>query len=154
LMGFTSKLIYKAWDFSFSLRASLNNYVYNDVESSNANMAALYAPSGFLTNRPTMVVANNFQGIGNYYMSDYYVQNASFLKCDNITLGYSFTNFFGLPVTGRAYATVSNVFTITNYKGLDPEMAKTDASGILTVGIDRDIYPRPLVSLIGLSLNF
>ncbi len=154
LMGFTSKVVYKAWDFSFSLRASLNNYVYNDVEAGRANMSALYAPSGFLTNRPTMVVANNFQGIGNYYMSDYYVQNASFLKCDNITLGYSFKSLFGLKITGRAYAAVSNVFTITDYKGLDPEVQKKDAAGILNAGIDRDVYPRPLVSLIGLSLNF
>lgn len=108
-------------------------------------MGTLYAPSNFLVNRPTMVLANNFQGTGNYYMSDYYVQNASFLKCDNITLGYSFKRLFGLGVSGRAYAAVSNVFTITDYKGLDPEV---------NGGIDRDIYPRPLVSLIGLSLNF
>ena len=145
LMGFTSKLIYKAWDLSFSLRASFNNYVYNDVESNNSDMGTLYAPSNFLVNRPTMVLDNNFQGTGNFYMSDYYVQNASFLKCDNITLGYSFKRLFGLGVSGRAYAAVSNVFTITDYKGLDPEV---------NGGIDRDIYPRPLVSLIGLSLNF
>ena len=85
LMGFTSKLIYKAWDLSFSLRASFNNYVYNDVESNNSDMGTLYAPSNFLVNRPTMVLANNFQGTGNFYMSDYYVHNATFLKCDNIT---------------------------------------------------------------------
>ncbi|SHF54489.1 iron complex outermembrane recepter protein [Bacteroides luti] len=145
LMGFTSKFIYKAWDLSFSLRASLNNYVYNDVESNNSDMSSLYAPSGYLQNRPKMVLANNFQGLGNYYMSDYYVQNASFLKCDNITLGYSFNKLFGLSLSGRAYATVSNVFTISDYKGLDPEV-----SG----GVDNNIYPRPLVSLIGLSLNF
>ena len=145
LMGFTSKFIYKAWDLSFSLRASLNNYVYNDVESDNSDMSSLYAPSGFLQNRPKMVLANNFQGLGNYYMSDYYVQNASFLKCDNITLGYTFNKLFGLSLSGRAYATVSNVFTISDYKGLDPEV-----SG----GVDNNIYPRPLVSLIGLSLNF
>ena len=92
-----------------------------------------------------MVLANNFQGVGNYYMSDYYVQNASFLKCDNITLGYSFDKLFGKNISGRVYATVQNVFTITDYKGLDPE---------INGGIDNSIYPRPLVSLLGLSLNF
>ena len=86
----------------------------------------------------------NFQGVGNYYMSDYFVQNASFLKCDNITLGYSFDKLFG-TLSGRVYATVQNVFTITDYKGLDPEVGG---------GIDNNIYPRPLVSMLGLSLNF
>lgn len=149
LMGLTSKFIYKKWDLGFSLRASLNNYVYNDIESNNSNMKMLYAPSGFLINRPKMVLDNNWEGIGNYYYSDYFVQNASFLKCDNITLGYTFNKLFGLNTSGRVYAAVQNVFTITKYKGLDPEIANgTDT------GIDRDIYPRPLVSLVGLTLNF
>ena len=111
LMGLSSKMLYKAWDFSFTLRTSLNNYVYNDVESSSSNLSQLYAPSGFLINRPTMTLANNWQGEGNFYMSDYFVQNASFLKCDNITLGYSF-NLKKLG-SGRVFAAVQNVFTIT-----------------------------------------
>lgn len=146
LMGLTSKLIYKNWDFNFSLRASFNNYVYNDVEAGNSNCKSTVIYSfDALSNRPKMVLANNFQGVGNYYMSDYYVQNASFLKCDNITLGYSFDKLFGKNISGRVYATVQNVFTITDYKGLDPE---------INGGIDNSIYPRPLVSLLGLSLNF
>ncbi len=153
LMGFTSKFIYKQWDLGFSLRASLNNYVYNDVECNSSNMKMLYAPSGFLINRPKMVVENNWAGVGNYYLSDYFVQNASFLKCDNITVGYSFDKLFGYKISGRVYAAVQNVFTITKYKGLDPEIAKGTGTD-LTFGIDRDIYPRPLVSLIGLTLNF
>ena len=92
-----------------------------------------------------MVLANNFQGVGNFYMSDYYVQNASFLKCDNITLGYSFDKIFGKEISGRVFGTVQNVFTITDYKGLDPE---------INGGIDNSIYPRPLTSIVGLSLNF
>ncbi len=149
LMGFTSKFIYKKWDLGFSLRASLNNYVYNSVESSNANVKTLYAPSNFLVSRPHMVLENNWEGIGNYYLSDYFVQNASFLKCDNITVGYSFDKLLGHNISGRAYAALQNVFTITNYKGLDPEVATGSE-----FGIDQDIYPRPLVSLIGLTLNF
>lgn len=146
LMGLTSKMIYKNWDFSFSLRTSLNNYVYNNVESGNANCkpTSVYA-FGALNNRPKMVLANNFQGVGDYRMSDYFVQNASFLKCDNITLGYSFQNLFGATIGGRVYGAVQNVFTITKYKGLDPEVDK---------GLDNNIYPRPFVALLGLSLNF
>ena len=84
-------------------------------------------------------------------MSDYFVQNASFLKCDNITLGYSF-NLKGLG-SGRVFAAVQNVFTITGYKGLDPELITGSGAG-LNYGIDRDLYPRPLTSLMGVTLNF
>lgn len=147
LMGLSSKLIYKDWDFSFSLRASLNNYVYNNVQSGNCNLnkAAVYAPSGYFSNYVKRNTELGFQGIGNYYMSDLFVQNASFLKCDNITLGYSFDRLFGEKISGRLFTTAQNVFTITKYKGLDPEV-----SG----GIDNNIYPRPFVFLVGLNLNF
>lgn len=147
LMGLTSRLSYKSWDFSFSLRASLNNYVYNSVEvgGSDCNPTSVYS-FGALNNRPLMGVANNIQSKNdNTLLSDYFVQNASFMKCDNITLGYSFKKLFGAPIGGRVYAAVQNVFTITKYKGLDPEVEK---------GLDNNIYPRPLTTLIGLSLNF
>lgn len=147
LMGLTSRLSYKSWDFSFSLRANLNNYVYNSVEAggSDCNPTSVYS-FGALNNRPLMGVANNIQSKNdNTLLSDYFVQNASFMKCDNITLGYSFKKLFGAPIGGRVYAAVQNVFTITKYKGLDPEVEK---------GLDNNIYPRPLTTLIGLSLNF
>lgn len=147
LMGLTSRLSYKSWDFSFSLRASLNNYVYNSVEAggSDCNPTSVYS-FGALNNRPLMGVANNIQSKNdNTLLSDYFVQNASFMKCDNITLGYSFKKLFGAPIGGRVYAAVQNVFTITKHKGLDPEVEK---------GLDNNIYPRPLTTLIGLSLNF
>ena len=147
LMGLTSRLSYKSWDFSFSLRASLNNYVYNSVEAggSDCNPTSIYS-FGALNNRPLMGVANNIQSKNdNTLLSDYFVQNASFMKCDNITLGYSFKKLFGAPIGGRVYAAVQNVFTITKYKGLDPEVEN---------GLDNNIYPRPLTTLISLSLNF
>lgn len=93
-MGLTSRLSYKSWDFSFSLRASLNNYLYNSVEAggSDCNPTSIYS-FGALNNRPLMGVANNIQNKSdNTLLSDYFVQNASFMKCDNITLGYSFKN--------------------------------------------------------------
>ncbi len=147
LMGLTSRLSYQSWDFSFSLRASLNNYVYNSVEAggSDCNPTSVYS-FGALNNRPLMGVANNIQSKNdNTLLSDYFVQNASFMKCDNITLGYSFKKLFGAPIGGRVYAAVQNVFTITKYKGLDPEVEN---------GLDNNIYPRPLTTLIGLSLTF
>ena len=144
--GFTSKLMYKNWDFSFSLRASFDNYVFNDLEagSSNISSSQVLAQSGYLSNRPKNVLGKAWQTY-DWVLSDYFVQNGSFLKCDNITLGYTFDQLFGAKIGGRVYATASNVFTITNYKGIDPEVAG---------GIDNSLYPRPFTALVGLSLNF
>ena len=75
-------------------------------------------------------------------MSDYFVEDASFLRCDNITLGYTFNK---PNIKARVYATVQNPFVITKYTGLDPE---------INGGIDQNIYPRSLVSLVGVSLQF
>ena len=145
-MGFASKLIYKDFDFGFTLRASLGNYVYNDVAARSANVSDVGVfSSGFFSNKPTSALETNFKGNTNWYFSDYYVQNASFVRCDNITLGYSFKSIFKGISGGRIYATVQNPIVITKYKGLDPEI-----SG----GIDNKIYPRPMISLVGLSLNF
>jgi iron complex outermembrane receptor protein len=143
----TSKIIWKQWDFSFSLRANLGNYVYNAVEanSSNMSLSSLYSGNAW-HNRATMGVEKNWQNVTTIdALSDYFIQNASFLKCDNITLGYSFNTLFGAPVSGRAYLTAQNVFTITKYKGLDPE---------INGGYDGNIYPRPFVGIVGVSLNF
>ncbi len=147
LMGFTSKLMWKNWDFSFSLRASLGNYNYNAVEISNSNLSvsSIYSGSSF-HNRPIMSLEKNWQTDNTMEgVSDYSIQNASFLKCDNITLGYSFEHIGRAAIGGRIYLTAQNVFTITKYKGLDPEV-----SG----GYDSNIYPRPFVGILGLSLNF
>ena len=84
-------------------------------------------------------------GRTNWYFSDYYVQNASFLRCDNITLGYSFKKVLNVIQSGRLSATVQNPFVITKYKGLDPEIFG---------GIDNNVYPRPVMTVIGLTLNF
>ena len=147
LMGFTSKLIYKNWDFSFSLRASLGNYAYNAVDAGNSNVEVerLYNGSSW-HNVPTMVLEKKWNYVSTEDgLSDYFIQNASFLKCDNITVGYSFEKLFSLPISGRIYATAQNVFTITKYKGIDPE---------INGGYDGNIYPRPFTGVLGLNLNF
>lgn len=149
LMGLTSKMTWKEWDFSFSLRASFNNYVYNDVLVGRADVGVgMYSNSNY-SNRSLDAVKLGFQGKGDYYMSDYFVQNASFLRCDNITLGYSFKDLFKARayqgIQGRIYATAQNPFVVTKYKGLDPE---------IRTGLDNNIYPRPTTFLLGLSLQF
>lgn len=148
-IGFTSKLIYKDWDFSFSLRGSFNNYAYNNIASFNAPLSEGWVNNkGYLSNRPESAFETNFQDLN--VLSDYYVQNASFIRCDNITLGYSFRKLFN-ALDGRIYATVQNPFVITKYDGLDPEIANVTDK---TQGIDNNVYPRPLVSVLGLSLTF
>ena len=152
-MGFSSRLEYKNWDFGFSLRASIGNYVYNNVEQSMSNMntGEWFSNSlKYFSNRLKSTVERNWQTYEiTSKLSDYYVKNASFLKCDNITLGYSFNNLFKTSgwhgLSGRAYASASNVFTITNYDGLDPEVGD---------GNDNNLYPRPFSVVVGLSLNF
>lgn len=160
LMGFTSKMTWKEWDFSFALRASLNNYVYNDALADHADVSAkgMWSTSGFYSNRSLDAINLGFSGLGDYNKSDYFVQNASFLRCDNITLGYSFKNLFKRGnyggILGRVYATVQNPFIITKYDGSDPEVVYMDDLGRANPGIDKNIYPRPTAFLLGLSLQF
>ena len=146
-MGFTSKLIYKNWDLGFSMRASLNNYNYNALECGNSNISLSNLSQGDAwKNVMKMEVTKDWQYVdGTDGMSDYFIQNASFLKCDNITLGYSFDKLFGKNIGGRVYLTAQNVFTITKYEGLDPEVDG---------GYDSTLYPRPFTGIFGVSLNF
>jgi len=153
-MGLASRLDWKNWDFGFSLRASLGNYMFNNVMQGyhNVSPASVFEEvSGFyLNNRPKGSVEMGWQTYNNpSIMTDYWVQNASFLKCDNITLGYSFNNLLRRGnyhgIGGRIYGTVSNVFCITKYDGIDPEVFG---------GIGGDIFPRPISFILGLSLNF
>ena len=151
-MGFASRFEYRNWDLGFALRASLGNYVYNDAFASTSNMSnsEIYPKSKFLVNRPKDVVADNWLSTETTStQTDYWVQNASFLKMDNVTLGYSFANLLKQGswngLTGRVYGTVNNVFCLTKYKGLDPEVFN---------GIDNNLYPRPISFILGLNLNF
>lgn len=145
--GLTSRLQYKNWDLGFSLRASFDNYVFNDLQAGASNIATIWSYNA-LANRPVDAMPKAWQTSDNV-LSDYFVQNGSFLKCENITLGYSFENLFKgssyAGLSGRVYATASNVFTITKYKGIDPEVFG---------GIDNSIYPRPFSVVVGVSLNF
>ncbi|MBQ9355815.1 MAG: TonB-dependent receptor [Prevotella sp.] len=146
-MGLTSKLIYKNWDLGFSMRANLNNYNYFALEAGNSNLSiSNLSIGGSWHNVMKMETEKNWQYVdGNDAMSDYFIRNASFLKLDNITLGYSFQRLFGTNISGRVYGTAQNVLTVTKYDGLDPEVDG---------GYDGTLYPRPFVGIFGLNLNF
>ena len=135
-IGFNTELSYKKWTLSASLRSSLGNYVYNNV-ASDAEMLADLWTNNFIANRVTTAPRSNFSQA--QYKSDYYVQNASFLKLDKVTLAYNLTDWCRLNFTAQ------NVFTITNYEGVDPEVAG---------GIDNNMYPRSRNFILGASFNF
>jgi len=143
-LGFQSTFNYKNLDFSFNLRASIGNYLYNNVNSSRAQYNLLQATTA-LGNIPVSVLKSNFNETANVLLSDYYVENASFLKMDYITLGYTFNKLKNTKNNIRIWTGVQNVFTITNYSGLDPEVFG---------GIDNTIYPRPRTFLFGANIKF
>ena len=147
--GLSSRLQYKNWDFGFNLRANIGNYVFNDTQAGYVNVEKRYDSSfEYLQNITPSALANGWVTYDKV-LSDYFVQNGSFLKCDNITLGYSFDGFGKNDtykgLSGRIYLAATNVFTITKYDGIDPEV-----SG----GIDNYLYPRPFTMQLGLNLNF
>jgi iron complex outermembrane receptor protein len=140
IFGFTNTVTYRHFDFSFTLRAWLGNYVYNNVASNLGNYRQLTAGSSPY-NLSASVLASGFQN--QQLLSDYYVENGSFLRMDNISIGYTF------PWAGqqlRAYALVQNAFTITGYSGVDPTAG--------TNGIDNNIYPRARTITGGLDVKF
>jgi len=140
-MGFNSSLTYKKWGLGVTMRANLDNYVYNAVQASNGAYAGLKF-QGYLNNIPNSILKTNFQQYQLY--SDYYVENASFLRMDNANISYNFGKIAGLS-NFRVTGNVQNVFVVTKYTGLDPEVSS---------GIDNNIYPRPRVYSIGVNATF
>ncbi|MCU4155648.1 TonB-dependent receptor [Carboxylicivirga sp. A043] len=143
-IGFNTKVEWKEWDLSIASHGNFGNYNYNAVAANNAELAParVYA-NEFLSNRHNSAFDTNFQY--KRVLSDYYVQDASFFRIDNITLGYSFDKLMGKNLKGRVYTSVQNPFVFTGYEGLDPEVFG---------GVDNDFYPRPVTTMLGLSLNF
>lgn len=150
-MGLSSMLRYKDFDFGLNLRANIGHYMFNELAAGNSSAHGFWN-QGVVNNLMDSSKSSGFthtpalQG----QLSDYFLENASFLKCDNITLGYNFSNLFKVGnykgISGRVSFSVQNVFTITNYSGLDPE---TNGNGI-----DNSMWPRPRTYTLGLNLNF
>lgn len=142
--GFYTRFGYKNWDLGFFLRGSFGNYVYNNVQSQRGVFDQI--GSNYLSNLTTDYENTLFQKTKDYvYFSDYYVKKASFIRCDNLNLGYNFKNVYKDKISLRASFIIQNVFVITKYDGLDPELAG---------GIDNNIYPRPRVYSINLNARF
>ncbi|KUJ61287.1 SusC/RagA family TonB-linked outer membrane protein [Flavobacteriaceae bacterium CRH] len=144
-LGFASNMNYKKFDFSFNLRASVGNRIFNAVDASRAQYDAM-ENGGVLSNIPSQVTETNFQTTSNVVLSDIYIENASFLKLDNVTLGYTLNNWLNSKASLRISTGVQNVFVLTKYSGLDPEITNN--------GVDKTIYPRQRSVLFGLNLKF
>ncbi|WCO01264.1 SusC/RagA family TonB-linked outer membrane protein [Psychroserpens ponticola] len=147
--GFGLNFAYKNWDLSSSFRGQIGGNVFNLNKLSYGNVEnALPDNNTSLSN-----VLNFYDGaadpafyeaIGNTIYSDYYLEDASFLRCDNIALGHRFDNIIK-DVTVRFYGSVTNPFIVTDYSGQDPENFG---------GIDGNFYPRPTVYTVGINLDF
>ncbi len=144
--GFNTSFTYKNWTAALSGHASLGNYVYNNVASNSEMYKDLWVNS-FVSNRSASALYSNFDDA--MYISSYYIEDGSFLKLDNFTIGYTFPKLFQVaqdrPASLNIFGTVQNIATITRYSGIDPEV-----SG----GIDGTVYPRPRTFVLGLKFNF
>jgi len=154
IFGQSSQLHWRQFDASYTMRANLGNYVYNNVAANQghySNVQGSVPPA----NLSTSVLETNF--INPQYFSDIYVENASFLRMDNITIGYTFPRFGSLRSL-RVFGTVQNVFTITGYSGIDPEASSvgfmTNAGNTSNFGIDNNLYPRSRTYLVGAGIDF
>ena len=147
-MGFmVNATFYKNWDFSMAWKASVGNYIYDQVSANGAGADAINnTQSSTLNNSPVTFSDSNFAKINSSKESDYYIKNGSFLKLNNVTLGYKFNSLLGNKNNVRFYTGVQNVLTITKYKNIDPE--------VFNNGIDGGIFPRARMYMLGVNANF
>ena len=145
IMGFNTNLKYKNWDLSVISRANFGNYAYNNVASNAVFSQAIGNSGGFLRNIHSDYLNTGFMDYTETsLLSDHYVQEASFFKIDNITLGYTLKDAYK-DTDIRFYGSAQNVLTVTNYEGLDPEIYG---------GIDNNFYPRPRSFVFGVNIDF
>lgn len=147
IMGLNTDLSYKNWDLAIVTRASIGNYAYNNVASGNSYLNGIIpTTNNFLWNIHSDYFETGFttQSDERNFLSSHWVQEASFFKIDNITLGYTLQD--AIKNTNiRLYGSIQNVATITDYEGLDPE---------INGGIDNSFYPRPRSFVFGINVDF
>lgn len=139
--GFSTSLSYKKWTISTVLRANVGNYMYNNVAANLGVERGILNPIGILDNSTPDIYKTGF--FNNQYQSDYYIQNASFLKMDNLGISYELMTGNKLPLT--ISVNCQNVFTVTKYEGINPEIYG---------GIDNTLYPVPRIYTLGVNVGF
>ncbi len=145
LLGVNTQFIYKDYSLGLAGHGSFGNYVYNNFNSGSGVSRAIKNPLNFIGNASSNFLATNFNN--NQMLSDYYIENASFFRLDNINFAYNVGRVFNKKANMRLTATAQNVFVITKYKGLDPENSND-------TGVDGNIYPRPRIFSAGVNLDF
>ncbi|KAF2515994.1 SusC/RagA family TonB-linked outer membrane protein [Flavobacterium foetidum] len=146
--GLFSTLNYKKFDFTMNWRASLGNYIFDNVNSNLGYSDAALRRNNDLSNLSSDYLNTGFKFEDNgtqRYLSNYYIKDASFIKLDNVTLGYTLDKSLLKDVSLRFSAGVQNVFVLTKYDGLDPEKFN---------GIDGNVYPRARTYLFGVNASF
>jgi TonB-linked SusC/RagA family outer membrane protein len=153
-MGFTTNVTFGHWNAGFVLRASLGNYTYNNIFSQTGTLNQILGNSVLYNGSSNYLVTHFKGGNAQELLSDYYIQDASFLRMDNLTAGYNFGAIKHTHTNLRLNAGVQNVFVITKYKGVDPEISAGTDVGPGNPGIDNNFYPRPRTYFLGLNLDF
>lgn len=141
--GMTGGFRYKQFNASFVLRGNLGQYVYNNVRSDLGTYRSITNSTPFLSNIQVDALESNFQN--NQYFSDYYIEKASFVRMDNLVLSYSFDKIGGSKLRATVSAIGQNLFVLSPYTGLDPEVAN---------GVDSNIYPIPRTFSLGVNLTY
>ena len=144
--GFSTALNYKNWDLNASFRGQIGGKVYNARKMVQGYQMSAVPQNGQSVNNVLNYTMNSpFYNITDYVIySDYFLEDATFLRLDNVTLGYLIKNMFG-NTNVRVYGSVNNAFVISKYKGMDPENFNA---------IDNNFYPRPRVYTLGFNFNF
>jgi iron complex outermembrane receptor protein len=142
IFGWSASLRYKKWSLGMSFRANTGNYVYNGMAMNTGAWSTVSYNSYQINNMSASYLETGFKN--RQYLSDHYVENASFLKMDNLTLGYNFGRI-GKGCSLNVSAMLQNVFCITNYTGVDPEVPN---------GMDVSFYPRPRTFSLSAGLEF
>lgn len=142
LLGLNTKVNYKNWDLVINGHGAFGNYIYNFV-AADQYKEQVYSDQGSYSNILKRTMDNGFNQQRLY--TDYFLENGSFFRIDNISLGYTFKRVWNSTSTLRANFSVQNVALITSYSGMDPEIYQ---------GIDKEIYPRPRTFTLGLNLTF
>ncbi|MFV8371395.1 SusC/RagA family TonB-linked outer membrane protein [Flavobacterium sp. LB2P74] len=144
--GFNTSVTYKNFDMGMNWRGSWGNYNYNNVDSSKGSFNNILIRNTDLSNGVENILETGFRSNDTKrFESDYYIQDASFIRLDNVSVGYTFNQKENSNSLVKLTLSAQNVLVITKYEGLDPEI-----SG----GIDGNLYPRPITFTLGLNVNF
>jgi TonB-dependent starch-binding outer membrane protein SusC len=143
LIGFNTQVSVYNFTVGLAAHAQIGNYLYNNFNSNNGSLTSIQNSLGFIGNASTNYLDTRFGKP--QFLSNYYIENASFFRLDNINVGYNFGRVFKSNSTLSINGSIQNVLVVTKYSGADPEN---------TGSVDNNIYPRPRIYSVGASINF